>query len=142
MKSINLRYHVLVLKTNVHKPTPFPITIQYEGTSFSCPRKRKRIYQSCHAFVVFSICCYKILKKLSFIITYLHMKSYLNYILKLVLCIPKMQFSIPFNRDTCQKIYFDNSLISFMLSAYMSCHENWKRPYRCQQLPCVRQMPG
>ena len=34
-------YHVLVLKKNVQKPEHLQYTINYEGKSFSCPRKKK-----------------------------------------------------------------------------------------------------
>jgi len=39
--SINNRYHVLVLKKNVHDSGLFQYTIHYEGKSFSCPWTQK-----------------------------------------------------------------------------------------------------
>jgi len=51
------RYHVLVLKKNVHKPGHFQYTIHYEGKSFSCPRTQKGFtsyYLHFSYFIIFS----------------------------------------------------------------------------------------
>jgi len=50
------RYHVLVLKKNVHKPGHFQYAIHYEGKSFSCQRTQKGFTSYYMHFSSFKIC--------------------------------------------------------------------------------------